>query len=192
VLDQSPQLLSSAERQLLDAGLVPLGVVPHEAYFAQTRCQECLRSQFISANQLLNQKTGCSFCFINETENAHSYFYCVINDDLQAIKVGVGKMKERGEERLAVLAKNGWRIVSVWYYDSYRDALRLEAIVIFILRNKLNLLQHLQKNQIPGGWTETFDLISCPIELLQELIEKIDLQSPASQRPTRKYSTLKY
>ncbi len=188
MLAQSLGLLNEAEQQLLNAGLVPLRAVPHEIQFIETRCQGCLRVQIISANQMLNRETGCSFCTIEETENSPSYLYCIRNDDFQAIKVGVGRMKKKGEERLSVLSKNGWKIVSVWYYESYRNALRIEAIVIFILRIKLNLLWHLQKNQIPGGWTETFDLTVCPAEQLQELIQTIVNQSPASQKPSGKYS----
>ena len=86
--------------------------------------------------------------------DAPNYVYIVANDELGAAKVGIGT---RG--RVAAHTSKGWEVVYLSPLMTKQDALKLErAIIGFQGVGGVVPGRHLTKEEMPDGYTETFDL----------------------------------
>lgn len=86
--------------------------------------------------------------------DAPNYVYIVANDELGAAKVGIGT---RG--RVANHTSKGWEIVYLSPLMTKQDALKLErAIIGYHGVGGVVPGRHLTKEEMPDGYTETFDL----------------------------------
>ena len=86
--------------------------------------------------------------------DAPNYVYIVANDELGAAKVDIGT---RG--RVAAHTSKGWEVVYLSPLMTKQDALKLErAIIGFQGVGGVVPGRHLTKEEMPDGYTETFDL----------------------------------
>lgn len=86
--------------------------------------------------------------------DAPNYVYIVANDELGAAKVGIGT---RG--RVAAHTSKGWEVVYLSPLMTKQDAIKLErAIIGHHGVGGVVPGRHLTKEEMPDGYTETFDL----------------------------------
>ena len=91
---------------------------------------------------------------VGHQPDAPNYVYIVANDELGAAKVGIGT---RG--RVANHTSKGWEVVYLSPLMTKRDAVKLErAIIGFHGVGGVVPGRHLTKEEMPDGYTETFDL----------------------------------
>ena len=91
---------------------------------------------------------------VGHQPDAPNYVYIVANDELGAAKVGIGT---RG--RVANHTSKGWEVVYLSPLMMKRDAVKLErAIIGFQGVGGVVPGRHLTKEEMPDGYTETFDL----------------------------------
>lgn len=145
------------------------------------KCLKCGNIVNPKLNTIQSGYGGCGFCGNGGIDlGKPSYIYLITNIRFSAHKIGIGNInvnKNRG--RITAFVKTGWDPYRVWETETGLEALKIETIVLRILRKEMMIPAHLSIEQMPktGGWSETVDADSITLLQLEKIIQRVMKES---------------
>jgi len=127
---------------------------------------KCLNCNRISNKRYDDVRTGrgCKYCQTAALDLlAPTNYYIMKNDELNAIKVGIGNVGRR-QDRIKQHQSYGWTLYYKYELGTGEFALEIEQSILVWIRQDLKLPIYLSKSEMPhGGWTETVDADSISV-----------------------------
>lgn len=152
------------------AGFIPLEPYRNSKARWKSLHTECGKIVYPQYNSIYNGQ-GCSECGDTFSYNQPSYFYVLENDLLQSLKVGISNCKSR-DDRIAVHAKKGWKLIHRIDFENGFLAYDFEQTLLNHLRKNLGIPIHLSKSEMPqGGFTETSSVDFISLAELLKLVK---------------------
>ena len=156
-----------------NADLKPLE--PYKSARTKWKC-ECLVCGLVGFPMLGNiivGQGGCTNCQNSFNYHEPSFFYVISNSKLNALKIGIGNSTITKNNRLKKHEKYKWKAEYVFDFENGFLAYEFEQTLLKYLRNKLRLLPHLTRVDMPqGGHSETMDVKKIPLVKLLDLVRK--------------------
>ena len=137
------------------------------------KCGEVVHPTYSAVQQ---GQGGCIYCAEKGFDpKKPSYLYILMNDKLNAIKVGIGNSNLRNNDRIKVFKASGWKLCKKWNFEKGIDAWTTEKRVFQIIRKELRIPQHLTKSEIGygHGHTETINADLIALSDLEDIVEKV-------------------
>ncbi len=138
-------------------GFEPLGSYENARKPIKAKCLNCNRASLKRYDDVRTGR-GCKYCQTAALDLlAPTNYYIMKNDDLNAIKVGIGNVGRR-QDRIKQHQSYGWTLFYKYELGTGEFALEMEQSILIWMRQELNLPIYLSKSEMPhGGWTETVD-----------------------------------
>lgn len=113
---------------------------------------------------------GCRYCARYGFQRGEpARVYVVVHCKLSAVKIGVAGAEQRKNDRITQHRRYGFELHSQYPVTTGDDALAVEQAIIRRLRAEGHE-PYLTIQQLPNGWTETFDAALVSPECLDALI----------------------
>ena len=164
-----------ASEIMLKAGCEPLETYVGSEEKWKCRCLKCGRTVYPLFHNVKAGNGGCIFCAeIGFNHNKPAYLYIIFNDELNAVKVGIGNPDSR-PDRIKSFLKAGWYLFKKYDFSLGNDAWKIEVNVLRWLRKELKYPPHLTIEQMPktGGHSETVNADSVTVFQMQKKVEEL-------------------
>ena len=164
-----------ASEIMLKAGYEPLETYVGSEEKWKCRCLKCGRTVYPLFHNVKAGNGGCIFCAeIGFNHNKPAYLYIIFNDELNAVKVGIGNPDSR-PDRIKSFLKAGWYLFKKYDFSLGNDAWKIEVNVLRWLRKELKYPPHLTIEQMPktGGHSETVNADSVTVFQMQKKVEEL-------------------
>ena len=170
---------SDAVALMVSAGFIPLEPYKNSKARWKSRHTDCGKIVYPQYNSIYNGQ-GCSECGDTYSYNEPSYFYVLENHLFQSLKVGISNCKTR-DDRVAVHAKHGWRLVQRIDFENGYLAFEFEQTLLNYIREFRGIPSHMSKSDMPqGGYSETMSLESISVSELLRIVRENQLGNLAS------------
>ncbi|MBQ0905024.1 hypothetical protein [Micromonospora sp. U21] len=158
-----------AAASMREAGFEPLD--PYQTSMTPWLCRHTVCGQE-SRPTLAKVRSGggCRYCARYGFQRGEpARVYVVVHRKLSAVKIGVAGAEQRNNDRITQHRRYGFELHSQYPVTTGDDALAVEQAIIRRLRAEGHE-PYLTIQQLPNGWTETFDAALVSPECLDALI----------------------
>lgn len=165
-----------ATKVMNDAGLVPLEPYKHGQYKWPCKCLKCGEVVTPTYSSVQQGQGGCIYCAEKGFDpKKPSYLYILKNDELNAIKVGIGNSNLKNNDRITVFKASGWKLYKKWDFEKGIDAWTTEKGIFQIIRKELRIPQYLTKSEIGygHGHTETINADLIVLSDLENIVRSV-------------------
>lgn len=174
-----------AIQKMLAVDLEPLVPYPGASKPWRCRCVKCGREVRPHYTTIQQGGGGCRFCAeIGINYTAPGYIYLMANDQLTALKIGIGNTVAEVNDRIQKHIRHGWTLLQRLGLSTAQECFEVEQATLKWLRTTLGLPPFLNRAQMPqGGWTETVDAAAVTPEDLwaRLLVQAAHVSSSAVQ-----------
>ena len=175
---------ADAEADAVAAGLRPLTSYPGDTKAPwRCECQTCGKEVVVTRNGI-RKGSGCRYCAKRGFDyTAPGIVYLIVQQDLQAVKVGVTTEKSNND-RVADHQKHGWSVERTWGTPTGETAMDIEQDILDWWRDTLGAPEALTADDMPqGGFTETASLFHVDLDETTARIEEMVKALTAVQQP---------
>jgi hypothetical protein len=159
----------AAAASMREAGLEPLELYQTSMTPWRCRCRTCGRTSTPLLAKIRSGH-GCRYCATHGFQRgAPARVYVVTHALLGAVKIGVAGASRRND-RIDQHRRLGWALAYEHRVPTGDDALAIEQHILRTLRDAGNPV-YLSPEELPNGWSETFDADSVTAYQLQQMIK---------------------
>ncbi len=180
----TPEKMEEIEKVMASAFLKPLKPYTTSTNPWECTCMRCGEVVTPSYHNVRRGHGGCIYCQEHAFKhNKPAYFYVMENEELGALKVGVGNIQST-PDRIKTHLRDGWLLHQRIDFEIGKDAFALETFILRWFRKELNLPPFLAQNQMKkAGRTETISAEAISILQLKSkvssAISELNLASKA-------------
>lgn len=154
------------------AGFEPVEPYPGAGDPWPMRCIGCERVVSPSYSNIARGTSGCMACRLSLSLPGRSAgIYVMVHDELDAVKIGIGVVRDGLFPRVRAHAQRGWVEVSRWVgFDDVRVVSGVERMVLQRWRGE-GIAGFVGRSMMPqGGWSETASLSRVNVEDLVGMV----------------------
>ena len=164
-----------AERIMILAGFTPLDKYRNNKSKWKCRHDVCGKIVYPRFNSIQQGQGGCTSCSDGFSYHEVSYFYLMIHENHQSLKIGISNSGSR-DNRTKRHEKTGWRLIQKIEFENGWLAYEMEQTLLSEIRGNRNAPIHLSKVEMPqGGYSETISIEMMSLLELEKLVKRYQL-----------------